>query len=342
MYPWSRDFAGRLDELEIESALLKDNPLGDPHRRPVWVYTPPGYDAEPTRRYPSLYLILGLTGQLDMWKNRLAFRPSVPELVDRLFSDGETPPAVVVFVDCWTRYGGSQYLDSPGTGRYLSYLCDEVVPFVDARYRTLAHREHRAITGKSSGGYGAMVVPMLRPEVFGGFGTHAGDALFETCYLPAFRESVRLLRERYQGSFELFWKKLYEGPALAKPEEGALLNDWCMAACYSADPDGSVRLPYDTATGELVPEVWARWLERDPVRMAKQHGDALRSMRAIYVDAGRSDEFYLELGALAFKRELEALGITDFYFELFDATHRAIEYRYPIAWKYLVERLSPR
>ena len=342
MQPWSRDFAGRLDELELDSVLLKNNPLGDPARRPVWVYTPPGYDADSARRYPSLYLILGLTGQIDMWKNRQPFRPNVLELCDRLFAEGNAPPAVVVFVDCWTRYGGSQYVDSPGTGRYMSYLCDEIVPFVDARYRTLASRDHRGLTGKASGGYGAMVVPMLRPDVFGGFATHAGDALFETCYLPVFRESVRLLRDRYQGSFERFWQKLYAGPALDKPEEGALLNDYCMAACYSADADGTVRLPYDTATGELIPEIWARWLEWDPVRMVKKHAEALRSMRAIYVDAGNRDEFFLDLGALAFKRELEAIGVKDFYFELFDATHRAIEYRYPMAWKYLAERLSPR
>ena len=125
-----------------------------------------------------------MTGQLDMWRNRSAFRPSTPERIDRLFAEEGCPPAVVVFVDAWTSYGGSQFIDSPGTGRYGEYLCDEVVSFVDARYRTLAEAAHRGITGKSSGGYGAMVVPMLRPDVFGGLATHAGDALFELCYLP--------------------------------------------------------------------------------------------------------------------------------------------------------------
>ena len=87
-------------------------------------------------------------------------------------------------MDCWTSLGGSQFLDSPGTGRYHTYLCEEVVPWVDARYRTLADRDHRGIAGKSSGGYGAMVTPMLRPDLFGGLATHAGDALFEVL-LPA-------------------------------------------------------------------------------------------------------------------------------------------------------------
>ena len=74
MLPWSTDFAGRIVEHSFESEALKGNPLGDPHVRPLWVYLPPGYDDEPERRYPSIYLIQGLTGQLDMWRNRPAFR----------------------------------------------------------------------------------------------------------------------------------------------------------------------------------------------------------------------------------------------------------------------------
>jgi putative esterase len=65
--------------------------------------------------------------------------------------------------------GGSQFVDSPATGRYHSYLCDEIVPWVDAHYRTLARKEARGIAGKSSGGYGAMITPMLRPDLWGGF-----------------------------------------------------------------------------------------------------------------------------------------------------------------------------
>ncbi len=113
-----------------------------------------------------------------------------------------------------------------------------------------------------------------------------------------------------------------------------------MAACYSADTDGTVHLPYDTATGELIPEIWARWLEHDPVRMVASHAEALRSMRAIYIDAGKRDEFFLDLGAEAFRRALEQVGVTDVFCELFDATHMAIEYRYPLSLKYLAERLA--
>jgi S-formylglutathione hydrolase FrmB len=333
--PWSRDLRGRLDEHVVESDALRGNPLGDPHRRPLWVYTPPGADGP----LPAIYLIQGHTGQLDMWRNRSAFRPNVPELVDALFADDACPPALVVFVDAWTSYGGSQFLDSPGVGRYHTYLCDEIVPFVDGAYATLPAAEHRGIAGKSSGGYGAMVTPMLRPDLFGALATHAGDALFELCYLPDFRDAARALRDAYGGSFDRFWDDFRSRPAFTKGTDFALLNSYAMAACYSANDDGSVDLPFDPATGELRDDVWRRWLAWDPVRMAVAHADALRGLRAIYIDSGRRDQYYLDLGAEAFRRALERIGVTDVFFELFDGTHSAIEYRYPLAIRYLAERL---
>jgi hypothetical protein len=341
MLPWSVDPKGRFEEHSFDSEVLKGNPLGDPPERPLWVYLPPGYQDEPDRRYPSIYVIQGLTGQLDMWRNRAAFRKSFPELTDELFAGGDVPPAIVVWVDCWTSQGGSQFLDSPGTGRYHTYLCDEIVPWVDANYRTLAARDHRGITGKSSGGYGAMVTAMLRPDLWGGLATHAGDCLFECCYLPEFRVCARTLRDQYGGSYERFWEDFRNRPAFSKDTDGELLNEWCMAACYSTDEDGTVRLPFDPATGELIWEVWERWLAWDPVRMVPKHADGLRSMKAIYIDAGTRDEYFLDLGAEAFRRTLAAVEVTDVFFELFDAKHGAIEYRYPLALKYLAERLSP-
>jgi hypothetical protein len=185
-----------------------------------------------------------------------------------------------------------------------------------------------------------MVNPMLRPDLWGGMATHAGDALFEVCYQPEFRESARALRDDYQGSYEKFWEDFRTRPAMSKDSDGHLLNDWCMAACYSADEDGTPRLPFDIATGELRPEVWERWLAWDPVRMVAKRAGALRSMRAIYIDAGKRDEWYLDLGAEAFRRALERIGVGDVFFEIFDATHMAIEYRYPKGLKYLAERLA--
>ncbi|MCA1831790.1 MAG: alpha/beta hydrolase [Actinomycetota bacterium] len=339
MQPWDREFAGRIDEHTFRSELLSGNPLGDPAERPLWVYTPPGYDRDDDRRYPSVYVIQGLTGQIDMWRNRAAFRSNYLELIDDLFAGEQAPPAIVVFVDAWTSLGGSQFLNSPGTGRYHDYLCEELVPFVDERYRTDPRPEKRGIQGKSSGGYGAFVTPMLRPDLFGALASHAGDALFEACYLADFRRSVRVLRDEYGGSFDRFWEDFRSRPAFAKESDGHLLNDWCMAACYSAEDDGSVTLPYDVHTGRLVDEVWERWLVWDPVRMVPRYAEAIRSLVAIYIDAGRKDEWFLDNGAVAVSKELQDLGVSHFI-ELFDAGHMSIEYRYPKSLAYLCEALD--
>jgi hypothetical protein len=181
---------------------------------------------------------------------------------------------------------------------------------------------------------------MLRPDLFGGFATHAGDALFEVCYQPDFRESARALRDAYNGSFDEFWKEFRSRPAFSKQTDFPLVNTYAMAACYSANADGTIDLPFVTATGELVLDVWERWLAWDPVRMVDRYADAMRSQRAIYIDSGKSDQFFLDLGAEAFRAALERIGVTDVFFELFDATHMSIEYRYPLALRYLAERLS--
>jgi len=340
--PWGHRWNGRLDELILDSQALTANPLGDPNRRPLYVYTPPGYDDDPGRRYPSVYLLQGLTGQIDMWRARKAFTRTTPEAIDDWFAADDAAPAVVVFVDAWTRLGGSQFLDSAATGRYHTYLCDEVVPLVDTRYRTLDGPEHRGIAGKSSGGFGAMVTPMLRPDLFGGLGTHAGDALFEVCYEPDFREAARALRDAYRGSYEAFWSDFDSRQGRSKPTDGPLLNMWCMAACYSADPDGTVRLPFEPMTGRLRSDIWDRWLAWDPVRMAASRADALRGLRAIWIDAGRSDDFYLDLGADAFRAELVSIGVEAdrVRFELFDGTHSGIDWRYPEAIGWLAGRLQ--
>ncbi|MEU4226924.1 alpha/beta hydrolase-fold protein [Nonomuraea sp. NPDC026600] len=344
MLPWSDELAGRLDHNVIDSELLRGNPLGDPHERPLYVYVPPGYDDHPDRRYPSIYVLQGYTGHVAMWFNRTPFRRTYPELADGVFAAGDVPPAIVVYVDAWTSLAGSQYLDSPATGRYHSYLCDEVVPWVDARYRTLAGRDHRAVTGKSSGGGGAMVTAMLRPDVFGALATHAGDSLFDVSVRAMLPPVVRLLRDMYGGSYDKFLADFRSRIAGTREGDLDLLEMYAYAAAYSADADGTVRLPFDD-TGAVIPEVWERWLARDPVVMAARPGyaEALRSMRAIWVDAGTKDEYYLDFGATAFRRALEAAGVPDerIYFELFDAGHGAIEYRYPLALAWLSRRLSP-
>ena len=316
-----------LDELTIESEALRGNPLGDPHVRPLWVYTPPGYEGG-----PAIYVLQGYTGQVEMWRNRVAFRPTIFELLDR-----ERIDARVVFVDAFTSVGGSQFVDSNGSGRYHTYLCDEIVPFVDERYET---NGLRGVAGKSSGGQGAAVTAMLRPDLFSGYASHAGGGLFEVSIRPFFRLAARRLRDAYGGSVERFLEELRTSPApLEHPHDLHMLLQWGFSAAYSAEADGTVRLPYDTTTAQVIPELWERWLEWDYPTMIPRHADALRSLRAIYYDCGTRDEWYLDLVLEWIRRELTAIGVPDLHTELFDATHAGIEYRYPIGLRYLADRL---
>jgi enterochelin esterase-like enzyme len=334
--------AGRVEEVVMHSRALAGNPLGDPDERPLLVYLPPDYD-DGERRYPSIYILQGLTGQVDMWRNRSAFRPTMLEVVDQVCGGATAgqaaPPCIVVFVDAWTSLGGSQFVDSWATGHYHTYLCDDVVSFVDGRYRTLPSRDHRGVMGKSSGGYGALVSAMRRPDIWGGLASHAGDCAFELCYQPEFPQVARALTRSYDGSYDRFWADFRGRVPFAQPTDHALLNQWCMAACYSADPDGTVQLPFDTSTGLLVPEIWERWLAHDPLRLADSCREALRSLRAIWIDAGRSDEFYLDLAAVALHERLVSLGVAD-RFELFDGRHGGTDWRYPLSLSYLASKLS--
>ena len=342
MLPWSAELAGRLDEHLIASQLLRANPLGDPYERPLWVYVPPGYDDEPGRRFPSIYVLQGYTGHVAMWRNRTAYRQPFPETADQVFARQEAPPAIVVYVDAWTAYGGSQFVDSPGTGRYHSYLCDEIVAWVDARYRTLASRDHRGVMGKSSGGFGAMITPMLRPDLFGGLATHAGDALYELCYVPEFAKAVRFLRE-YEGDILRWWEDFRSRVAFSKEEDDVLLMLLGVTACFSARQDGTPELPFDPRTGVLRDEVWQRWLDWDPTRMVPRYVNAMRSLRAIWIDAGTKDEWFLDIGAQAFRQALAEAGVADevVHFGLFDAKHGGIDYRYPLSLAWLTNRLAP-
>jgi S-formylglutathione hydrolase FrmB len=340
--PWERPLNGALDRLTVESELLTGNPLGDSPRRPLYVYRSPGLaSGQASGPVPAVYVIQGFTGQVDMWLDRAAFEPTMIERLDAMFANTDCPDGVVVFVDCWTSRGGSQFLNSTGTGPYMDYLCDEVTAFIDERYPTIADRDHRGLAGKSSGGYGAMVVPMLRPDVFGALASHAGDALFECCYLRDFPVVARALRDNFEGSYEVFFQRLSETDHFDWEKFGKPFEVYGYASAYTPDPDrpGEALLPFEIATGRLIDDLWERWLALDPVRMAPEREDALKSMRRIYLDAGKGDEWFLDLGAQAFAQELEKLGVGH-TLELFDGKHGGITYRYPGAIRELLLALA--
>jgi S-formylglutathione hydrolase FrmB len=288
-------------ELEIESEALRGNPLGDPHVRPLWVWAP----ADRSRTYPVVYVLHAHMRSGPSWFNVEPFQASYPEEIEQ-----RAPDAIVVLPDAWTALGGSQWIDSDGVGRYATYLRDEVVSFVEERFPA---NGLRALQGKSSGAYGALVNAFQRPDLFHAVAAHAPMALFEVTVAHDFPLVARALRERTENDI-------------------ATLEVTALAAAFSGG-----ELPFRADTAELVPEVWERWLAYDPLRIAKAHPDAAGSLRGIWLDAGRHDEYFLDLGIVALR---EALPAEKLHFELFDGGHRGVSGRYPLSLAWLVERLS--
>jgi enterochelin esterase-like enzyme len=313
--------------LEFESALLQENRLDDRTLRRFPVYLPPQYTSEPTRRFPVVYYLIGYSGWGAM--KLLEEKPwEVPlwARLDKAMRAGEMEPMIVVFPDCFTRFGGAQYRDSVVTGPYASYLCQEVVPLVDVQFRTLADRNHRALMGKSSGGYGALHLAMTRPEIFGLCCATAADSYFELSYVSDFAKALQAYHAA--GSATAFVENFFAGKPRHK-QWMAALSTIAYAQAYTPNPDVPMLqadLPFDLQTGELVPEIWQRWLACDPVRACEQHAVALRGLKLLFLDAGTSDEFALNFGHRVLADRLRKLDVP-FEFEEFDGGHMGIDHR---------------
>jgi enterochelin esterase family protein len=328
---------GRVVHETLDSKILKSNPLGDPSNRELLVYLPPSYDNDSTD-YPVCFCLSGYTGTGLSFFNFQAWVPRMDERMDQLIEQG-CPEMILVFPDCFTRYGGSQYLDSSATGAYRSYLVREMVPFVDQNYRSRADRKSRAVMGKSSGGYGAISIAMDHPELFSAVASHSGDMYFEYAYLPEFPSAQRRLENL--GGLENYLQKFDEMPKTGR-EDHALLNAIAMSACYSPNPKSKPHgfdLPFDSFTGELNPQVWKKWKAKDPVEIVRESGVGLKDFRLVYLDCGRRDEFFLHLGARIFSRELARQAIHHIY-EEFDEGHFNTQHRYSVSLRRIAEAIS--
>ncbi|MEO8042537.1 MAG: alpha/beta hydrolase-fold protein, partial [Acidobacteriota bacterium] len=314
------DPAGTVRNIRHESEVLKGNPLDDPFVRDLFVYLPAGYD-ETDAAYPTVYCLTGFTGRGKMLLNDNAFTPNLAERMDKLIAAGTVKPMILIMPNCFTYYGGSQYINSTATSRYEDYLIEEIVPFVDENFRTIDDRGSRAVMGKSSGGYGSLIMGIRHADVFGLVCSTAGDAYFEYCYPMDFPKAFRTIK----GDPKKFMREFWATEKQSKDDHSAL-NTIGMAACYS--PNGTdFDLPFDLETGEIREDVWARWLEHDPVRLVDRHVDDLRSLKLLYLDAGMRDEFALDIGARIFCRKLTELAIPHLH-EEFDDGHFNISYRY--------------
>jgi enterochelin esterase family protein len=331
----------QLEKITIDSKALRGNRLNDPHIRELVVYLPPGYheSANADRRYPSLYLLSSHGRTSYHYVNWNQWSETLPQRLDRLINSGQMPPVVVALPDCWTRFGGSQFINSP-IGKYADYLVEEIVPAVDEHFRTLPDRDHRGVLGHSSGGYGAIVHAMQNPDTFGAVGCRSADMYWEFSALPPLSRLHQQL-QKWDG-FAGFIEQIPD----IHPKRGAFWEAihtimQCMA--YGPNPDSPLGFdpPIDLETGALVEEVWQRWLQHDPLRMIEQstHQAALRRMHAIFLEVGGNDEYQLQVGARLLHRRLDELSI-DHQFEEFPDGHSGLSYRFDVSFPLLANALS--
>lgn len=330
-------FRGRVELLRHASEALAGNALGDPHERELAVYLPPG--ASDGDRLPVLFLLAGFTGRGQGFLETHPWHAGVVQRYDRAVAAGEAPPAVLVLPDCFTRLGGSQYVNSSAVGRYADYVAHELVALADAHLPIDPAR--RGILGKSSGGFGALRLAMTNPGLFRSCATISGDCAFENTFGHEFLACLRGLVP-YDGDPGRFLEAFFREPRLSG-DGHAVINVLAMAACYSPNESAPLGfdLPFDLETGERIPEVWNRWLAYDPIECVGAHAAALRALDLLHVECGLADEFHLQWGARVLSRRLAALDVPHVH-EEHPGGHRGIDERYLVVIPRLVAALAAR
>jgi hypothetical protein len=282
------------------------------------------------------------------WRN---FDENVPERAARLVHERKLGRVIIVFPDCFTAFGGNQYVNSSAVGRYADYLTRELVPFVDREFRTLAAREHRGVFGKSSGGYGALIHALKYSRYWGAAACHSGDAHFEIAYAPEWpstldelgkhRRPLRVAGKQavragasatgYEGLDDgrvaRFLAHVWRKPQPTGAEVQALTN-LAMAATYDPDPEApnGFRVPYHFETGERLPQRWRRWLRHDPVNLVARYARGLRTLRGLFIDCGWRDQYRIHYGSRLLSLRLAEQRVPHVY-EEFDGTHSGVDYR---------------
>jgi S-formylglutathione hydrolase FrmB len=322
------------------SAALENNPLGDNARREVMVLLPEGYDGS-KKRYPCVYFLHGFMGSGRQWFNESAFTHNVPQRFEALMQHQKIPDAIGVFIDGFSALGGSQWINSDGVGRYRDYVARDVVNFVDKTFRTLGTSASRALVGKSSGAYGALVISRFHPDVFAHIGVHSGDSAFEYSLLTEFPLAAGALLKT--GGIAPWYQDFLVRAHNTKmrSEDHAVLNVLAMSACYSPKKGEplNLELPFDVTSGRLKIDVWNRWLVHDPVRFVPKHLDVYKKLKSIFIDCGTRDEFHLRWGTRMIAEEFKNAGIEHRH-EEFEDGHMGINYRFENSLTYLVPRLE--
>ena len=298
-----------VEHIKVHSAAVAGNLEGESADRDVFVFLPPGYDEQRSRRYPVVYALHGFFIGAEEWSHEI----HVPQTIEGAFAKG-SPPMIVVLPDSKSVYGGSMYSSSVTTGDFERFIAHDLVAYIDTHYRTIPYRVSRGLVGHSMGGYGAARIGMRHPDVFASLYIMSPCCLSLSNVKPmdaATEKAVRALKSP-ADSASLPW---YVRPQLA------------MAAAWSPDPKNPPLysdLPYENGVAQA--DVLAKWSANEPPVFIDQYVDNLREYRAIAMDVG--DQDLLRFDAAKLHGILDRYGITN-SFTIYPGTHTsAVAYRF--------------
>ena len=310
--------AGRVVSDTVPAPALNGNLLGDDTRQAAFVYLPPGYD-DSDARYPVLYLLHGVLDSPDIWVEPVYAGMTIQATMDSLIAAGEIGPSIVVMPNGRNAYGGSYYANSPVTGGWGDFITRDLVAHVDGTYRTLPARESRAILGHSMGGFGAIRLSMLHPEVFSvAYGINPCClCCLESDIAPDPELWTRITGFRTAGEM---WQALEEN------DDVWPLILAGVTAAFAPAPDSPplyVEFPAKVVDGEVASTPAAdRMAAALPLAHIAERADALRSLRGLGFDTAFDDQFHhIPIATKAFSDSLEALEIPHVY-EVYQGDHR--------------------
>jgi enterochelin esterase family protein len=164
--------------------------------RQAYVYTPPGYDEQPARRYPVLYLQHGAGESERGWTEQ----GKANLILDNLIAANKAVPMLVVMENGYADPAGqtANPADRSQSEGFSNLVVKDLIPFIDGSFRTLADREHRAIAGLSMGGGQAMRTGLGHLDLFAWVGTFSGalrDFHIESSYGGVFRDAAAANRQ---------------------------------------------------------------------------------------------------------------------------------------------------
>jgi enterochelin esterase-like enzyme len=315
--------------LSLQSQVLKKNPLGDSSLRKNPILSPKNQNH---KNLGVVFVLSGFAGNGTKYLGDKGFDQSFIQQLDLLFAKNQAPEAHYVFVDAWTFWGGSQFVNSPATGNYEDYIIKELYPAV-LKILSINASAPKAIMGQSSGGYGALHLASSYPEHFSFCGALAPDCGFEMSLLPDFYKAAPYLlkNKNYEQLLSLHKK----GSLLKQKNGFSILNAIAMAACYSPlKVSHKIAWPINLSTGQIETSTWKQWLTKDPVYFLEKRLSKVKKLSGIFLDVGERDEFHLQFGLRQIHENLKSHKVKHHYSE-FEGGHFEAHERYPLFWEWL-------